>query len=89
MNWISDFLNNRSQTVKVNNALSDPAPVVSGIPQGSILGPLLFIIFINDLPDCVQSICKIFADDTKVYNSHKEYSILQNDLYKLLDCELD
>ena len=85
LNWISDFLNNRSQTVKVNNALSDPAPVVSGIPQGSILGPLLFIIFINDLPDCVQSICKIFADDTKVYNSHKNYSILQNDLYKLLD----
>ena len=43
--------------------------VLSGIPQGSVLGPILFTIFINDLPDCVQSCCKVFADDTKIYDS--------------------
>ena len=81
--WIQDFLLNRSQTVKVGNEYSNSSPVVSGIPQGSVLGPTLFTIFINDLPECVESFCKIFADDTKVYNSSYNHSQIQKDLNEI------
>ena len=84
LDWIESFLSNRKQRVKVNNSYSNYSSVKSGIPQGSILGPILFIIFINDLPDVVKSLCKIFADDTKIYNSHRKNSILQKDLLNLL-----
>ena len=83
LNWIADFLSNRSQRVRVNQSHSDFKPVTSGIPQGSILGPLLFIIFINDLPDGLSSLCEIFADDTKLFNSHKKSKIMQQDLLTL------
>ena len=85
LQWISSFLQNRIQRVRVNDAFSNYADVRSGIPQGSVLGPLLFIVFINDLPDNIDSICKIFADDTKVYGSTTNHPILQNDLLKLLE----
>ena len=69
LNWINSFLSDRSQFVKINNSVSDPLKVTSGVPQGSVLGPTLFIYFINDLPNVVNnSNVKIFADDTKVYN---------------------
>ena len=58
LNWIRSFLTNRQQKVRVGGAISTPEPVVSGIPQGSILGPILFTIFINDLPDNIDSKAK-------------------------------
>ena len=64
LKWIQAFLTGRTQKVRINDAISSRADVFSGIPQGSILGPILFTIFINDLPNSVQSNCKIFADDT-------------------------
>ena len=53
--------------VRVNGELSESKPVISGIPQGSVLGPLLFVIYINDLPDVVSSNVLLFADDTKIF----------------------
>ena len=67
--WIKAFLTNRQQKVIVNGAESDWANVDSGIPQGSVLGPILFIIFINDMPG--ETICpiKLFADDAKLFHT--------------------
>ena len=69
LKWIISFLSNRTQYVKLNNASSSKLKVTSGVPQGSVLGPTLFIYFINDLPNVTNDTpVKIFADDTKVYN---------------------
>jgi hypothetical protein len=67
LSWIDAFLRNRRQRVVINGVQSSEAEVCSGIPQGSCLGPLLFVVFINDLPTNVSSSVKMFADDTKVY----------------------
>lgn len=88
LNWITKFLSNRVQRVRVGNTLSSALPVESGVPQGSILGPVLFLIFINDLPDNVNSSCKIFADDTKIYSrisSQEDHESLQNDINELFN----
>jgi hypothetical protein len=61
--------------------------VTSGIPQGNVLVPILFTIYINDLPDVVQNIAKLFADDTKLYavlNKEEEQHSLQNDINNLV-----
>lgn len=83
LNWIKGFLSDRFQTVRVGDEKSEIARVLSGIPQGSILGPVLFTIFINDLPISINSTCKIFADDTKLYNIASSSALLQDDIYKL------
>ena len=61
-----NFLNDRKQRVVINGKSSIWSDVLSGIPLGSILGPLLFIIYTNDLPGVVGSVCKLFADDCKL-----------------------
>ena len=83
--WINNFLSNRTQRVRVGTSVSQEAKVLSGIPQGSILGPILFTIFINDLPEKVKSVCKIFADDTKLYNISNNSTDLQNDLNVIME----
>ena len=60
--WMASYLTNRSQAVCVGDELSSPMPVLSGVPQGSILGPVLFTLYINDLPSCIQF--SNIADDT-------------------------
>ena len=90
LGWVKAFLSNRRQRVKVEGKLSDWIQVISGIPQGSVLGPILFVIFINDMPDMVESMCQLFADDAKIFRSvdlrDKEGNVkLQEDLDKL--CE--
>ena len=84
LKWISDFLSNRNQVVVVDGILSYIAEVLSGVPQGTVLGPLLFLIYLNDIADCLNS-CDIscFADDTRIYKSIStcdDVKLLQEDL---------
>jgi ribonucleases P/MRP protein subunit RPP40 len=87
LNWIKSYLNDRSQQVIVDNTFSDSIPVISGVPQGSVLGPLLFLVYINDivsaLPDGVK--IKLFADDCKIYIIFSYNSNLPSTLSLALD----
>ena len=73
--------------VLLNGAHSGWSTVTSGIPQGSVLGPILFTIYINDLPDVIENMVKLFADDTKVYstvNNKDARDSLQSDIDRLM-----
>ena len=67
ISWIQEFLTGRSQKVKVGNAYSEDILITSGVPQGSVIGPLLFLALINDLPNGIRSDCRLFADDCVIY----------------------
>ncbi len=85
-NWIENWLRNRKQRVVINGTASDCGPVTSGVSQGSVLGPVLFIIYINDIDVGLNNFISKFADDTKIGNSiitdHDRMS-LQEDLRKI------
>ena len=72
--WIGDFLSARTQEVVIDGAKSSPSPVTSGVPPGTGLGPLLFLAFINDMPECVTSKVKLFADDSLLYRKVQRIS---------------
>ena len=85
--WIKSFLTERTQQVSVNGILSDPAAVISGVPQGSVLGPLLFLILIADIDaEVIHAIIKSFADDTRAMqgiNTKEDVTTLQRELEKI------
>ena len=86
LSWIRAFLGNRSQTVVIEGDESGSVPVSSGVPQDSVLGPILYLVFINDLPEKLTSQVRLFADDTAVYlttGGLDDGTVLQNDLDKL------
>ena len=88
INWIKSFLSGRNQVVFLNNVFSYETEVKSGVPQGSVLGPLLFIIFINDMQEQITySRILTFADDTKLVhpiNSESDKIFIQNDLNSVI-----
>ena len=75
LQWIVAFLHNRKQRVALNGFKSSWTDVLSGVPQGSVLGHLLFLIYINDIPDCIENCSvKIFVDDLKLYRHNSDRS---------------
>ena len=84
--WLQSFLTGRSQRVAINGSASSWSPVVSGVPQGTVLGPILFLMFINDLLTNATSGIKVFAEDCVLYhpiNSVSNHFALQCDLDQL------
>ena len=83
LNWFVDYLFNRSQTNEINGCRSGDEPIVSGVPQESILGPLLFLMFYNDFSDHIQS-CEVimYVDDTLIFCVNKDPTVIKNHLNK-------
>ena len=87
LQWFRNFLTGRMQRVVLRGTCSSWSPVLSGVPQGTILGPVLFILYVNDISSGISSTVKLYADDTKVYREisdiARDTSILQSDLFHL------
>lgn len=85
LTWIENFLTSRRCCVRVKNQLSDSYPMTSGVPQGSVLGPLLFLIYTSDLASVVKSRITLYADDTKIFSRARDcHSVLQEDLDSII-----
>lgn len=87
-NWIRAYLTKRTQFVKIDQQTSELTEVTSGVPQGGVLAPILFLIFINDLPQSIGTNIKLFADDCIIYkeiNSPSDHMVLSNALLSVSD----
>ena len=85
LNWFESYLNGRQQFVSVNGVSSDLKDITCGVPQGSVLGPLLFLLYINDLPNVSEKLkFFFFADDTNIYYESRDLQ----DLEKVINQEL-
>ena len=86
LQWIKSFLTDRTQRVVINGTCSSPCGVTSGVPQGLVLGPILFLTYINNITSNIHSQLRLFADDCLVYcpiNTPADHKTFQDDLYKL------
>ena len=87
LSWFKSYLSTRTQKVSIKHSKSDTENITCGVPQGSILGPLLFLIFINDLPLKLQNIVAstdLYADDTTIYDIQYDKQVLENNLQRSL-----
>jgi hypothetical protein len=92
LRWIQSYLTDRTQQVVVEGKTSPVGKVTSGVPQGSVLGPTLFLVYINDLGKNIKSTVRLFADDTILYRkiqNHNDATLLQKDLKELEKWESD
>ena len=79
LNWFKSYLCNRSQLVSIDGQLSDELKITHGVPQGNVLGPLLFLLYINDIPLSSDILnFRLFADDTSLLYSHDNLSVLES-----------
>ena len=86
LEWFKSYLDSRQQKCFVNGAFSHISPLNCGVPQGTILGPLLFLLYINDLPNCLSSSCpRMYADDTHLTFSHNDINVINEALNRDLD----
>ena len=88
LSWFKSYLTGRKQRVVINSEISDVKSLESGVPQGSVLGPLLFLVYINDIVDNIQSDCYLFADDTSLFETvkkdiHRATNVVNQDLSKI------
>ena len=77
LKWLSNYLSNRSQKVVLQSATSSSKQITAGVPQGSVLGPLLFLIYVNDITDSLLSLTRLFADDSSFYYSASSISDIE------------
>ena len=86
LQWFTNYLFLHKQIVQFNGVISKPSPINTGVPQGSILGPLLFLIFFNDVHSPLRH-CKIitYADDTVICTSSSDINVIQSNLSQDLD----
>lgn len=88
LGWLKQYLIAREQRVVIGGTSSSPVEVLSGVPQGSVLGPLLFLVFVNDLPNGIRSNIRLYADDCVLYcpvKSVGDSRVLQADLFRVSD----
>ena len=91
LSWLQNYLTDRVAQVRVDGALSSPFLATSGVPQGSVLGPILFLIYVNDIPNLIHSKIALFADDIKIWTNVRTASkctVLQQDLDVLYEWSL-
>ena len=90
LHWFENYLAERKQAVVLHGRRSDYLTVPTGVPQGSVLGPLLSLIYMNDIVENIESVIKLFADDISMYlcleNPHIRTELLHNDLEKIMQC---
>ena len=89
MELFRSYLNNRQQCVNVGTRKSSLSTLIYGIRQGSVLGPILFSLYINDLPLYITALCELFADDTSLHNHHTDLNILHSSLQNCIDKLID
>ena len=89
ISWFTSYLSNRSFIVNVENDYSDPGDLNCGVPQGSILGPLLFLLYVNDMPQAIECDLLLYADDSVLFFSHKIVDVINDQLNRDFNSQCD